>query len=332
MVKLQGALAVRLQELETALSQVKQLRGLLHICSYWKKIRDDRNYWNRLENYLGKHTDVQFSHGICPDCYEKVRKDIEGRPLVTEWFFEDLFSDLETVDQFEAAVERFRVAAMWLYGNFKFAHRLLGTADQEAFRNLIAEAEPKTPPSGRLEFNEIEDIPDGELLMLGYISSGRVIAIDGLIDELKRMVAHSAQAVELWRGLGGVATKFQEALRSFDLRLEIAGAEIVRTLPGIEKLLERLTTMRPVLHATLKAAQEKCRRNTHRYLTLSYLDVYVATSMRSDTDFVEQHSFVKRVFSDSEVTSLHLLLRPYAVLCFQSNHKGPCRKSDAPAS
>ena len=124
---------------------------------------------------------MQFSHGICPDCYEKVRKDIEGRPLVTEWFFEDLFSDLETVDQFEAAVERFRVAAMWLYGNFKFAHRLLGTADQEAFRNLIAEAEPKTPPSGRLEFNEIEDIPDGELLMLGYISSGRVIAIDGLM-------------------------------------------------------------------------------------------------------------------------------------------------------
>jgi hypothetical protein len=172
-VKPQGALAVRLQELETALAQVKQLRRLLSICSYCKKIRDDRNYWNRLENYLGKHTDVQFSHGICPDCYEKVRKDIEGRLLVTEWFVEDLFSDLETVNQFEAAVERFRVAAMWLYGNFKFAHRLLGTADQEAFRNLIAEAEPKTPPSGRLEFNEIEDIPDNSGRLRCYFNAIR---------------------------------------------------------------------------------------------------------------------------------------------------------------
>ena len=54
-----------------------------------------------------------------------------GRPLVSAWFFEYFFRDIETIDQFEAAVERFRIAAMWVYGNFKFAHRALGTCSEE---------------------------------------------------------------------------------------------------------------------------------------------------------------------------------------------------------
>ena len=71
-VELQAALAVRVVELEEALARVRQLRGLLPICSYCKKIRDDKNYWQQVEQYVGAHSDVQFSHGICPDCYQKV--------------------------------------------------------------------------------------------------------------------------------------------------------------------------------------------------------------------------------------------------------------------
>ena len=71
-IELQAALADRVVELEEALSRVRQLRGLLPICSYCKKIRDDQNYWQQVEQYVGAHSDVQFSHGICPDCYHKV--------------------------------------------------------------------------------------------------------------------------------------------------------------------------------------------------------------------------------------------------------------------
>jgi CheY-like chemotaxis protein len=71
-VELQAALGDRVVELENALARVRQLRGLLPICSYCKKIRDDRNYWQQVEQYVGAHSDVQFSHGICPDCYHKV--------------------------------------------------------------------------------------------------------------------------------------------------------------------------------------------------------------------------------------------------------------------
>ena len=75
-VKLQTTLAERVRELEDALSRVKQLQGLLPICSYCKKIRDDQNYWHQVESYVGKHTDARFSHGICPECTDKFRIEL----------------------------------------------------------------------------------------------------------------------------------------------------------------------------------------------------------------------------------------------------------------
>jgi DNA-binding response OmpR family regulator len=68
-LELQGALAQRVRQLEDAISRVKTLQGLLPICSYCKKIRDDRNYWQQVEGYISDHSEAQFSHGICPECY-----------------------------------------------------------------------------------------------------------------------------------------------------------------------------------------------------------------------------------------------------------------------
>jgi DNA-binding response OmpR family regulator len=77
-VELQRALAARVQELESALSRVKQLSGLLPICAYCKKIRNDQNYWQQVESYLAEHAAAQFTHGICPDCYEHtVRPELD---------------------------------------------------------------------------------------------------------------------------------------------------------------------------------------------------------------------------------------------------------------
>ena len=77
-VELQRALAARVLELEGALARVKQLQGLLPICSYCKKIRNDRNYWQQLENYIGERSEAQFSHSICPECFEKfARPELE---------------------------------------------------------------------------------------------------------------------------------------------------------------------------------------------------------------------------------------------------------------
>ena len=57
-----------LEELQRALAEVKTLRAFLPMCSYCKRIRDDEDYWHSVEAYISKHTNTQFSHGICPAC------------------------------------------------------------------------------------------------------------------------------------------------------------------------------------------------------------------------------------------------------------------------
>jgi DNA-binding response OmpR family regulator len=71
MMELQQRLADRVEELERERAQVKTLRGLLPICGWCKKIRSDEDYWQRLEDYLGAHTEVSFTHSMCPACFER---------------------------------------------------------------------------------------------------------------------------------------------------------------------------------------------------------------------------------------------------------------------
>jgi DNA repair exonuclease SbcCD ATPase subunit len=59
-------------DLQEALAQVKQLKGLLPICASCKKIRDDKGYWQSVEHYVSAHSEAQFSHDICPDCMKKL--------------------------------------------------------------------------------------------------------------------------------------------------------------------------------------------------------------------------------------------------------------------
>ena len=59
-------------ELQKALSEIKALSGLLPICASCKKIRDDKGYWNQIEGYIQKHSEAQFSHGMCPECSDEL--------------------------------------------------------------------------------------------------------------------------------------------------------------------------------------------------------------------------------------------------------------------
>jgi sigma-B regulation protein RsbU (phosphoserine phosphatase) len=78
-LKLQLELRRRVQELEQAMAQVRQLRGLLPICTHCKKIRDDQNYWHQVENYISAHTAAEFTHSICPACFEKQLQEFDSQ-------------------------------------------------------------------------------------------------------------------------------------------------------------------------------------------------------------------------------------------------------------
>ena len=70
-VELQSALAKKIDELQEALDHVRTLQGILPICMHCHRIRDDGQSWQRLEEYIGQHSDAAFSHGICPECLEE---------------------------------------------------------------------------------------------------------------------------------------------------------------------------------------------------------------------------------------------------------------------
>jgi len=71
MVELQQALAGRINELEQALGHIRRLQGILPICMHCHKIRDDREIWQRLEEYIAEHTEAMLSHSLCPDCMRR---------------------------------------------------------------------------------------------------------------------------------------------------------------------------------------------------------------------------------------------------------------------
>ena len=70
--------------LADALNQVKTLQGLLPICAWCKRIRDDKGYWDQIEAYFHKHTGADFTHSICPQCLEKAHADWEHKRSATK--------------------------------------------------------------------------------------------------------------------------------------------------------------------------------------------------------------------------------------------------------
>jgi DNA-binding response OmpR family regulator len=70
-VRLEASLRTRNEALEDSLRTIRTLKGLLPICMYCKKIRDDQNYWQQIEAYISEHTGTDFTHGVCPECLKE---------------------------------------------------------------------------------------------------------------------------------------------------------------------------------------------------------------------------------------------------------------------
>jgi phosphoserine phosphatase RsbU/P len=77
MVVLQAKLNARVTELEQALAHVERLQGLLPICSYCKKVRNEANYWEQVDSYFTTHSDLDFTHSICPTCAETMMNQLD---------------------------------------------------------------------------------------------------------------------------------------------------------------------------------------------------------------------------------------------------------------
>lgn len=80
---LEARVITRTAELQAAMDAIKTLQGIIPICASCKKIRDDKGAWNQLEAYISAHTEAAFTHGICPDCVQRLYPELhleEGKP------------------------------------------------------------------------------------------------------------------------------------------------------------------------------------------------------------------------------------------------------------
>lgn len=73
---LRQELSATATDLQKARHELHSLSGLLPMCAWCKKIRDDAGYWQQLEGYIQSHTHVEFSHSLCPDCTERVQAEM----------------------------------------------------------------------------------------------------------------------------------------------------------------------------------------------------------------------------------------------------------------
>ena len=72
----QAALMKQNQKLQQAINEIETLRGIIPICANCKRIRDDQGYWSQVEVYMSEHSKAKFSHGICPDCYQRLYPEL----------------------------------------------------------------------------------------------------------------------------------------------------------------------------------------------------------------------------------------------------------------
>ncbi len=76
-IDLESSLRLKIDELKKALTEVKVLQGIIPICSWCKKIRDDKDYWTSVEEYIHRYSSAEFSHSICPECRDELFKDMK---------------------------------------------------------------------------------------------------------------------------------------------------------------------------------------------------------------------------------------------------------------
>lgn len=231
-----------------------------------------------------------------------------GRRLPTQRFFDYFFASVNTVSDFESAVERFRVRAALLFGNFRFAYRILATSSEEKFLRLVGSVEPadESDFTDREEFTEIEQIPEQDLYLLGYVSSAELTSLDLCLQAIRRLRDPANSIDQVLTNLGEEKQKrIAETLAKYGLAFPQTGS-LGLTSNMLQELDSSLVKIVQPLRGRMETAREIGRRNTDRYLTLSHLDVYVATSMRSKQDYKDHHHFIKNVFEHPEVKRLRL--------------------------
>ena len=243
-----------------------------------------------------------------------------GIPRVSRMFFNRYFVDPDspsrpmTLDSLETAIEIYQMDAMRLYSSFAEAFAALGNSD--GLQQLLSALEPRDTSefTNRPIWDVIQEIPSERLADLGYIAAERVKRESNDRQAISAFLTRVAKRLEEV-GATALSEHSEAELRRMDSLLRRFGSQLDHTFlsplfapdPGALLLeAERLAPKEEEELAQMQETQDTALRNLSGYLVSDYLDVYIATSMRSDADFVSVNEFVSNLFSNDELKGLRL--------------------------
>lgn len=239
-----------------------------------------------------------------------------GTVPVTEQFFSRYLTAqaFSSIAAFERAVKRYQEDAVRLFSTLGEAYRQFNTAD--ALVGLLAPIQPREIKryTDRREWDDIEEIADERLADLGYISAARVKQESKERETLKRFLEDLAESIRL-NGRSAVEDisakqkkRMDSLLRKFESKMP-HGLFSPLFAPDPDELIREAARIAPKSEdelARMQTTQETAMRNLARYLAADFLDLYVATSMRSDADFVSVNHFVRTLFKHERIRPLKL--------------------------
>lgn len=235
---------------------------------------------------------------------------------ISRAFFERFFgsSALGSPRQFSEAVRAYQKSAIRLFSTFQSAYQELNSAPN--LDELLEPLKERSTDSyrDRTEWESIELIPDDRLPDLGYISAARVAKENADRQALTSFLGELAAKMEA-EGRGALMSYSQQRLRKMDSLLRHFGSRIEHGLlsplfaPDPDALRREAQVLAPKEEsevARIEETQKTALRNLANYLTADHLDVYVATSMRTDADFVSVNRFVTHLFQHEDLRRLKL--------------------------
>jgi transcriptional regulator with XRE-family HTH domain len=231
-------------------------------------------------------------------------------------FFERFLGSaaFSSTKQFADAIKNYQKSAMRLFSTFHVAYQELNSTSE--LSRILAPLQERSTDEyrDRTEWESIEVIPDDRLPDLGYISAARVAKENIDRQALSSFLTELAGKMES-EGKVALTGYNQQRLRKMDSLLRHFGSRIDHGLlsplfaPDPDALRREATTLAPKEEsevARIGETQQIALRNLANYLTADHLDVYVATSMRTDADFVSVNRFVTALFSHDELRRLKL--------------------------
>jgi transcriptional regulator with XRE-family HTH domain len=240
-----------------------------------------------------------------------------GVPGISLAFYDLYLSEgaLQSLDSLREAVRGFQRHAIRLYSTFAAAFRHLNSADDPASIVGVLKERPLKDFYERTEWGKerVKPLPEDQLEFLGYISVGKYRQQRKKRELLSTRLRDLASAIQK-KGKIAVDEMSEKRKRQIDSLLKELGTSLSHTplsslfAPNVAELeAEANRVLRKVSdEETMELAQRQALENLSHYLSSDYMDVYVATSMRTESDFISVNRFVEKLFSHADVEPLRL--------------------------